>query len=93
MPFEQMKIGQIVRSNAGRDTGRLYVVVGFGPPPYVLVADGRDRRIGGPKKKNVRHISVIKATDGVIAAKSASGGRITDEDLRAAINACDFTGE
>ncbi len=39
MPVDRIALGQAVRSLAGRDRGRLYLVVGFAPP-YILVADG-----------------------------------------------------
>lgn len=86
MPVDRIVPGQAVRSLAGRDRGRLYVVVGFSPP-YVLVADGRDRGADRPKKKNVRHVGVVKYVDEGVAAKIAGGAKATDGELRAALRA------
>jgi len=86
VPLGRIAPGQAVRSLAGRDRGRLYVVVGFAPP-YVLVADGRDRGADRPKKKNVRHIGVLKYVDAGVAAKIAGGAKATDREIRAALRA------
>jgi len=50
--------GQVVCSTAGRDKGRLYVVVGILDSRYVTVADGELRKVENPKKKNIRHLQV-----------------------------------
>jgi len=88
---DRIALGQAVRSLAGRDRGRLYLVVGFSPP-YVLVADGRDRGAGRPKKKNVRHVGVLKFVDEGVAAMIAGGGKTTDREIRAALKAAAGTG-
>jgi ribosomal protein L14E/L6E/L27E len=90
VPVDRIVPGQAVRSLTGRDRGRLYVVVGFAPP-YVLVADGRDRGADRPKKKNVRHIGVLKYVDEGVAAKIAGGAKATDRELRAALRAATGT--
>lgn len=93
MPLERIVIGQLVKSQAGRDFGSHYVVVDFSGPSFVLLADGRTRRVNKPKKKNIRHVSVLKIFDKGIAAKNAGGRAVTDEDIRAAIKACGCTGD
>ncbi len=90
MPLERIALGQAVRSLAGRDRGRRYLVVGFSPP-YVLVADGRDRGAARPKKKNVRHIGVLKYVDEGVATKVAGGREATDREIRAALRAAGGT--
>ena len=50
------RLGQLVTSRAGRDTGRAYLVVGFRPDGRILVADGRYWRVARPKAKNPRHL-------------------------------------
>ena len=50
-----MEIGQIVVSGAGRDQERLLVILDFdGATP--LVADGKERPLERPKKKNPKHL-------------------------------------
>lgn len=48
--------GQIVRSVSGRDEGTYYVITGHEDGIFVTVADGVRRKIGSPKRKNVRHL-------------------------------------
>lgn len=50
-----MKTGEVVRSTAGRDRGRLLVVVGL-EQGRALVADGKVRKLAGPKRKNPLHL-------------------------------------
>ncbi|GEM_PF-671537 len=48
-------LGQLVKSLAGRDKGKHYLVVGF-KNDRILLADGRSRTLSRPKKKNARHV-------------------------------------
>lgn len=48
-------IGQIVRSAAGRDRGRLMVITGE-EGGFPLVCDGKERPIQRPKRKNPKHL-------------------------------------
>ena len=47
----------MVKSVAGRDGGSYAFVVGEPEPGYVLIADGRIRKVENPKRKNVRHVA------------------------------------
>lgn len=66
--------GSIVRSLAGRDKGRFMVVVSA-EKGFVFLADGKERKLLSPKKKNVRHIA---PTNTVIELNG-----LTDKALRA----------
>ena len=48
-------IGRVVISAAGRDKGKIMVVVGF-KDDMPLVANGKERPINNPKPKNCKHI-------------------------------------
>ncbi|MDR3564674.1 MAG: KOW domain-containing RNA-binding protein [Negativicutes bacterium] len=93
MPVEKISLGQLVRSKAGRDRGQVYLVVGFAEISLLLLANGRDRKVTKPKKKNIRHISVLKSIDKGVAAKIACDQAATDEEIRHAISAWINTGE
>ncbi|MTI48314.1 KOW domain-containing RNA-binding protein [Sporosalibacterium faouarense] len=54
-------IGQVVKSKAGRDKGRTFIVVDILDDKYVMIADGDLRRIDSPKKKKIRHLIVYKS--------------------------------
>lgn len=79
-------VGMVVTSRAGRDSGDRYVVVGAGGDDMVLVADGRRRGTGRPKRKNVKHLVVHGPAEG-IAERLRGGGAVTDEELRGALSA------
>ena len=52
-------IGMLAVSRAGHDQGTVYVITGE-EDEYVYLADGQIRTVDRPKKKNKKHIQVIK---------------------------------
>lgn len=86
MSIKPIIIGQLVASVAGRDFGQCYMVVGYGKNGFVLLVNGRSRRINNPKTKNIRHVHVLKS--GASSVVNAEDGilRITDEEIRQAIS-------
>lgn len=52
-------IGYLARSLSGHDVNKLYVIVEENES-YVFLADGISRTIANPKKKNKKHIEVVK---------------------------------
>ncbi|NLW22814.1 MAG: hypothetical protein GXY88_06125 [Tissierellia bacterium] len=53
-----ISIGQVVRSRAGRDKGRVFLVLDILDDKHVLIVDGDLRKIEKPKKKKVKHLIV-----------------------------------
>lgn len=51
--------GQIVKSYAGRDKGRFFVVLST-DDKFALIADGKVRKIEAPKKKKWMHLKPTK---------------------------------
>jgi len=51
--------GQLVRSKAGRDKDRLFIIIGITDDQYVTIVDGDLRRVEKPKRKKIRHLSKI----------------------------------
>lgn len=51
-------IGQVVKSRAGRDKGRIFLVLDIIDDQYVLVVDGDLRKLDNPKKKKMKHLIV-----------------------------------
>lgn len=51
-----LAIGQIVKSKAGRDKGDIFIVYDIIDENYVLVVDGKTRKISKPKKKKLMHL-------------------------------------
>jgi ribosomal protein L14E/L6E/L27E len=54
--MEDIFLGQIVHSKAGRDKGRYFIVVSIVDANYVLVVDGDLRKISNPKRKKIKHL-------------------------------------
>ncbi|MBO5090229.1 MAG: KOW domain-containing RNA-binding protein [Clostridia bacterium] len=50
-------VGKIVYSIAGRDKGKYLAVINC-DKNYVWVADGKERKLETPKRKNIKHISL-----------------------------------
>lgn len=52
-------VGLLAMSKAGHDKGTLYVIIRE-EGEYVYLADGRIRTADRPKKKNKKHVQMIK---------------------------------
>ena len=69
--------GRVVISSAGHDKGRFMLVVGA-DGGRLLVADGKERKLEHPKKKNTKH---VRATSSSIELEG-----LTDKQLRKTLN-------
>ena len=49
--------GQVIKSAAGRDKDYLMTVISY-DGKFVYVSDGKERRLGHPKRKNPKHVTV-----------------------------------
>ncbi|MCQ2435477.1 MAG: KOW domain-containing RNA-binding protein [Clostridia bacterium] len=66
---DENTVGNIVVSLAGRDAGRVFVTVGRADTDTVLLADGKVHTVSDPKKKKIKHLTIIgRATDAEISA-------------------------
>ena len=79
----------IVRSEAGRDKGKLFFVLNV-EGEYLLLADGKERK-ESPKRKKRRHARLVSAGAGGLCEKIRSEERVTNRELREALAA--FRGE
>ena len=57
MTRSPLTVGCVVKSKAGRDAGRLFLVVGVPDEEHLLLADGDLRKVEKPKKKKLRHLT------------------------------------
>ncbi|OPJ54872.1 KOW domain-containing RNA-binding protein [Alkalithermobacter paradoxus] len=60
MDTNDINIGQVVVSKAGRDKGRPFFVLKIVNEEYVLVADGDLRKLENPKLKKIKHLIKLK---------------------------------
>ena len=79
-------ISNIVRSTAGRDKGDLFFVLAT-EGDFLLLADGRRRRVESPKRKRRKHVELVQEGGGPAADKIRSSEKITNSELRKAIAA------
>ena len=82
-----IEIGSIVISKAGRDQGRLFLVVGEVDDDFVMLANGALRKMDRQKKKRRKH---LKPTGTVVAEakdRLSQGRVIEDHELRTWLSA------
>lgn len=75
-------IGSIVISKAGRDQGRLFLVVGEVDEDFVMVANGALRKMDRQKKKRRKHLKPTGTVVEAVKERLASGRPIEDHELR-----------
>ena len=80
-------ISNIVRSTAGRDKGDLFFVLAT-EGAFLLLADGKRRRVEDPKRKRRKHTELYGESHSPVAEKIRSGEKITNSELRKALAAC-----
>ena len=76
----------IVRSVAGRDAGSLFFVLAA-EGDFLLLADGKQRRLENPKRKRRKHAALLRSDGGPLSQKIRSSEQITNSELRKAIAA------
>jgi ribosomal protein L14E/L6E/L27E len=76
-----IEVGRVVRSKAGRDQGRMFVVIDMGAD-FAQVVDGRLRTMDRPKTKRLKHLEATKEKVDVASSKTI---RLVDHDIRQAL--------
>ena len=80
--------GQLARSDAGHDKGKLYVILKV-EGENVLLVDGLHKTLEKPKKKNIRHVRRMNYIDPEIDARLNGNNSFNlslyNEDIRKAI--------
>ena len=81
-----MEIAQsnIVLSDAGRDRGKLFFVLNV-EGEFLLLADGKSRRVEAPKRKKRKHVRLVSARETELSAKIKGEEKITNSELRRAL--------
>ena len=75
-------IGKVVLSKAGRDKDHLYVVVRQIDNDYVLLANGNTKIIKMPKKKKIKHLSILEDIDDELISSIQSCDKSTDLKIK-----------
>ncbi len=68
----EVKVGQVVKSKAGRDKGTYMIVYKVLDKDYVLLVDGFYRKVEKPKKKKIKHLQLTtQIADGFVKTLQA----------------------
>ena len=71
----------IVRSIAGRDKGKIFFVLDA-KDEFLMLADGKTRKLENPKRKKRKHTAFVKSCDHGVAEKIRSEEKVTNSELR-----------
>ncbi len=71
----------IVISLAGRDKGMFFYVVDT-EENFVLLADGKGRKLENPKRKKLKHVRRVSRTETRVAVKLQNGDKVLNSELR-----------
>lgn len=83
MLSKNLSEGQVVEVSSGRDIGRFFFIIKIVDHEYVLISDGKKRKLDKPKLKKVKHLKRYDVINNKIKSKIKSGQEITDAFLRA----------
>ena len=74
--------GKYAISTAGRDAGKLYIIVGK-EKGILLLADGKEKTFAAPKKKNAKHVEIpLQEQNEELAEMIEARARGCDEKIR-----------
>ena len=76
----------IVKAIAGRDAGSYFFVLAT-EGDFLLLADGKKRRLENPKRKRRKHVELAGESGSPAAEKIRSNEKVTNSELRRAIAA------
>ena len=71
----------IVKSIAGRDAGKYFFVLAT-EEDFLLLADGKCRKVESPKRKKRRHVLFVAEDDTRLSNKIKGEEKITNSELR-----------
>ena len=80
------RVGSVCVSMAGHDEGVCFIVIAGVDRDHVYVADGKARKLNAPKKKKMRHLSIITRLPEQIT-EILKKGEYNDSFLRKTISA------
>ena len=86
MPSENLSLGQLVRASCGRDEGKYFFIIKKVEESFVLISDGKSRKLDKPKLKKIKHLIVEKYVNEEIKMLLQNGNKITDSYIRAELN-------
>ena len=83
MASEVFERGALAVSLAGHDEGEAFVIIEVVDGNYVLIANGRTRKVNSPKRKKTKHVKLLNTK--IDLERFEVNGGLTDGDLQKAI--------
>lgn len=80
----EYQIGQVVYSKSGHDKGDVQMILAV-EGEYLLLADGKRRRLEKPKRKKKMHVQPTFYVEKEVAAKLQTGAYLLDADIKKAL--------
>lgn len=84
--MREISVGDVVRSTQGRDKDHWFFVL-KADDTTVTLADGDIRKLASPKRKNRRHVALVKLEDHPLRRAILSGAPLIDAQLRKSLSA------
>ncbi|TJX14083.1 hypothetical protein E9840_07360 [Tissierella creatinini] len=78
----KLTVGQVVKSRAGRDNGKIFLVLKVINDQYVHIVDGDLRKLNNPKKKKVRHLTIYNTVITEFQEKLGDAVEVNDAYVR-----------
>jgi len=86
MEWSDPVIGRVAYSKAGRDKGRLFIVIGVIDEDFVLISDGDLRPVEKPKKKRIKHLKYTDLVAENIVEILKNGRKLINADIQKTLN-------
>lgn len=87
--MQDISLGQIVISTAGRDKGRKFVVLCIIDEKYVYISDGDIRKVEKPKLKKIKHLKKLNHVAEDIKDKLESCEKLSNSEIRKLLKSID----
>jgi len=78
---QELSLGQVVRSKAGRDKDRYFVVWEILNDSCVYLVDGDLRKVENPKRKNIKHLQRTNRVLDPVAVRLKTGDKVTNAEI------------
>lgn len=79
---EEVSVGQVVKSRAGRDKGRIFLIYDIIDNHNFVVVDGDVRKLNNPKQKKLKHLIVYNEVLSELKDKIDGKVKINDAYIR-----------
>lgn len=86
MLSSNLSVGQLVKASCGRDQGKLFFIIKVVDDDFVLISDGKSRKLCKPKLKKIKHLNIYKFVHEDIKELLLNENEITDSLIRAELN-------